>query len=295
MVRNYKLDNLRALAILIVVVGHSLILYDPSWGLISTSVTYEPFRILKSVINVIQMPLFFSLSGFLFFWSVNKHSFKQLASGKIKRLLIPFIIILLLYTDPIKIFLNVSGFESVSPLAIDHLHLMNLGHLWFIPVLFACFLLSYYPARIEKNTYQLIFFGIFLILSVVSSKLPQEFQISNISHYLVYFYFGFLLNRYNLLKLLNGFPKIVILSALAGILVVCMFIPTYLSAPLVVCSISLIYFLIPERSFGFANLIAATSFGIYLLHSPLVYITYTYLAEANPWIVFGINACIWGG
>lgn len=59
MEREYKIDNLRAIAILLVVLGHSIIIYDPNWGLISSEVECMPFMYLKKMINLVQMPLFF--------------------------------------------------------------------------------------------------------------------------------------------------------------------------------------------------------------------------------------------
>jgi peptidoglycan/LPS O-acetylase OafA/YrhL len=37
------------------------------------------------------------------------------------------------------------------------------------------------------------------------------------------------------------------------------------------------------------------SFGVYLLHSPLIYVTFTFFAASNPWLVFAINFLIGGG
>ena len=61
-----KIVNLRALAIIIVVIGHSIILYSHKWGLYSTIYNVRFLDILKDWINLIQMPLFLSISGFLF-------------------------------------------------------------------------------------------------------------------------------------------------------------------------------------------------------------------------------------
>lgn len=44
----------------------------------------------------------------------------------------------------------------------------------------------------------------------------------------------------------------------------------------------------------FINKIASNSFGIYLLHSPLVYITYSKLNNGNPVIVILINFFVFG-
>ena len=62
--RNSKITNMRALAILLVVLGHSIILYDSSWGLYSTDNVCGILETVKHFINVIQMPLFYSISGY---------------------------------------------------------------------------------------------------------------------------------------------------------------------------------------------------------------------------------------
>ena len=67
-----KIVNLRALAIIIVVIGHSIILYSHKWGLYSTIYNVRFLDILKDWINLIQMPLFLSISGFLFARSYKK-------------------------------------------------------------------------------------------------------------------------------------------------------------------------------------------------------------------------------
>lgn len=56
--------TIRAIAIMLVVFGHSIILYSSAWNLYETSVQAPVLDHLKNVINVLQMPLFFSVSGF---------------------------------------------------------------------------------------------------------------------------------------------------------------------------------------------------------------------------------------
>ena len=137
-----KLTNLRALAILIVVLGHSIILYDPNWTIFMPPKEYKPFMILKQIINLIQMPLFYSISGYLYFWTVNRKDFKTITKNKIYRVLIPFVLVLFLYCNPFKHYLNVPGYESYSRLLHNNFLLMDLGHLWFLPVLFFLFILN---------------------------------------------------------------------------------------------------------------------------------------------------------
>lgn len=61
-----KITNLRAIAIFLVVFGHSIIIYSSEWNLYYTQNTCVFFDYLKRVINLIQMPIFFAISGFLF-------------------------------------------------------------------------------------------------------------------------------------------------------------------------------------------------------------------------------------
>lgn len=56
--------SIRAIAILLVAFGHSIILYSSSWSLYETSVQSQVLDHLKNIINMLQMPLFFSVSGF---------------------------------------------------------------------------------------------------------------------------------------------------------------------------------------------------------------------------------------
>ena len=63
---DYKITRLRCLAIVIVVLGHSIILYDPQWGLYQTSHTVDLLMWIKRIINAFQMPLFLFLSGYCF-------------------------------------------------------------------------------------------------------------------------------------------------------------------------------------------------------------------------------------
>lgn len=72
--RRDDITNVRALAIFLVVLGHSIILYSSAWGYYPTERKSILLDNLKFLINGIQMPLFFSLSGFCFLWSWNRSS-----------------------------------------------------------------------------------------------------------------------------------------------------------------------------------------------------------------------------
>lgn len=87
-----QLSNIRALAIFLVVLGHSIILYSSSWNLYETTVSAPLLDVLKRIIDIPQMPLFFSLSGYLFVFSHQRsRGFWQLLKNKFLRLLVPYL------------------------------------------------------------------------------------------------------------------------------------------------------------------------------------------------------------
>lgn len=103
----------------------------------------ELLATLKYIINIIQMPLFFSLSGYLFYGSVNKYSLKTIIAKKNKRLIIPYIFICFLWMDPIKFILKVPHYEidCLGTIIKHQIIGLNNGHLWFLYTLFAIFIL----------------------------------------------------------------------------------------------------------------------------------------------------------
>ena len=76
--KNFLIDNLRAFAIVIVVFGHSIILYSSQWALYTTSIECLLLDNIKKVINIIQMPLFFLCPDFVFFIQLKEKSCMKL-------------------------------------------------------------------------------------------------------------------------------------------------------------------------------------------------------------------------
>lgn len=117
---DYKIVRLRCLAILFVVFGHSIILYDPQWGLYSSIYSVAPLMELKHIINTFQMPLFLMLAGFCFFYSISKRDYKDIKNilggviGKVKRLLVPFVVIALFWMIPIRLICSYAAWDGLN-------------------------------------------------------------------------------------------------------------------------------------------------------------------------------------
>lgn len=152
--KNLKIVNIRAIAIIIVVFGHSIILYSPSWGMYNTVNKVYLFEILKQIINVVQMPIFFSLSGYLFYKTISKdNKFLKFLKLKFNRLILPFIFTAIFWMIPIKKVINYSNYNDISLIEILKLVLTgkDAGHLWYLPTLFLIFLIMYFLCLFLKK------------------------------------------------------------------------------------------------------------------------------------------------
>lgn len=85
--RNISIDVNKGLAILLVYLGHSLLYYP-----ISLSSMYDWCAVLDKCITSFNMPLFFMISGFLF-WGTKRDSL-EIISNKFKRLMIPYLCVM---------------------------------------------------------------------------------------------------------------------------------------------------------------------------------------------------------
>ncbi len=293
--RDNKIVNIRALAIIIVVLGHSIILYSTSWGFYQSVNKVIFLDKVKNIINLFQMPLFFSISGYLLYYQLNKNiEFKEFLIKKAKRLLIPFIIFGIFWMIPIKLLVNYPNYENLKfyQIVLKLLTGNDTGHLWYLPTLFLIFLLVVFIKKyfIKKSDILLIIF--LFIISYFSSKFEINNYVKQTLFYSFYFYLGTLINKYQKTNL-NIF--ILIILMILNILLFKYFsylrIFEYILSGLIII---LIYKIMPSRSCNIVNLISENSYGIYLLHSPLIYLTFTYLKDSNPLLVVFINFLVFG-
>ena len=70
-VKNYKIGNMRAFAIFLVILGHSSILYT-GWAVMETTRIIPNISVLKNFINILEMPIFMAISGYLFYYTITK-------------------------------------------------------------------------------------------------------------------------------------------------------------------------------------------------------------------------------
>ncbi len=305
--RLYKIDNIRAFAIILVVLGHSIILYSSNWDIYSTNVSVPFLDMIKNIIDIIQMPLFFSLSGYLFCYTYNKNiKIKNLIFNKFIRLLIPYLIIYFCYLLPIRYCINYPEYNNLNVLLLFHNFLFSsdVGQLWFLPALFCIFVLCKIILSVINKFSD--YLDIFLMI-IAGCLYLEGYHIAlnyppflNAFNYIIWFSLGYLLCfRKKLLDKLyyNNVFKITLL--LINIFMIIIYL----------CSENItVFFYLCLRSLCIVNVfefisnvnntllfkISKNSFGIYLFHSPLIYITFSLIPNASPILIVFVNFIVFG-
>lgn len=303
-VREQSVSNIRALTILLVVLGHSIIIYSNKWGLYSTEKTSVLFDVLKDYINVIQMPIFFMVSGYLLYYSTKSGkelSFMKLIKDKFYRLLVPFLTFSLVWLLPIRMLINYPKYQELNLWQIittKILSLQDIGHLWFLPSLFLMFISAFFILRLRKLiNKQIVVIDVFiciclLVISYLSGNIVIEI-LRQTAYYFCFFIFGFMINEYK--ETITSFYKK--LRILFIIFTLMLFVVSGRYSPLGwVVNPALFTVMYFELNFKakFIDDISKNSFGIYLFHSPLCYISFAFFSEINPLLMAFVNFVLFG-
>ncbi|WP_049181736.1 acyltransferase family protein [Lacticaseibacillus paracasei] len=309
--------NIRALAIILVVFGHSIIIYSSAWGIYQSSNQVQLLNGIKSLINLVQMPLFISVSGFLFANNYITKSIKKVLKQKAERILIPYVVFFWFWMIPMRFLVGYYNHINVRPsfkYLIFNSFIMGQdnGHLWFLPCLFFCFPIGYYVfqyfdkikfSMLVKSIFSVLFFWFVSMGAYVLGDFISFMPLHDLGEQFIWFFLGFVVRRnvdvirniqikYKLGTTVLG----VVLGGLSvsGIISQVRFLIVF-SSMVSILLVLLAYTIISNRSKNIMNRLAADSFGIYLFHSPLVYVTYTCIPNASPFIVVFLNFVVFGG
>lgn len=306
---------IRVFTILIVVLGHSMIVYSSNWSTFEMQLGSTFFDNLKVYIDIFQMPLFIFISGYIYHFNrieMGKYQNKnRFIKGKFIRLIIPYFSVAILYVIPIRFIIDYNGYQGKSfiELLVNNVVLgKDIGHLWFLPSIFTIFVIFYLFERFIFKFPLMIGILFFVGISTLSGFLPAVFFIQKSFNYLLYFYVGFKIRALVQDKESMGNPFIII--ALFGL----QFIGVWFSIAIAgqnsaalnglilifnkfgsLSSILFFYLLFNKVSIKKESLadnklikyIDKESFQIYLFHSPIVYIILYFIQDyvINPFIV----------
>lgn len=174
---------IRPILILSIVVGHAFAIYSGAWEAPEDVVHVNLYEKLNPLFINFQLAAFVFVSGYLFGLKKNKVNETGFVMQKFKRLMIPALLFGLIYY-----FCFIFDKNEFSLFSCIVKLLGGIGHLWFLPMLFWCFVVTWLLRNCRINQWVL---GILLIMMSLL-PMPIPVGIGNMLHYLIYFYAGML-------------------------------------------------------------------------------------------------------
>ena len=164
-------------------------------------------------------------------------------------------------------------------------------------LLFIIMILSIFLYMKHNKVFDIFLFVLFFILNLLSYHFKTYFF--HVFYYFIFFYIGYCLHKYNI----HPQKKIWILIPYLVIAIIFKLnhLPNILNNIFIL--ILQIIFVVVIFNIDFKNLgslsfisnIASQSFGIYLFHSPLIYITFSKYPNLSPFLMVFINFVLFGG
>ena len=184
---------IRNILIILLVFYHAFAIYSGAWAPIQGFPEVPVYWWLDKLSYAFMLELFVFVSGYVFGYQVrvkgeSKLQAKDLFWGKFKRLMIPCIVFSLLYilllgdiTQPIQKTLY-GLFDGV-------------GHMWFLPMLFWCFVGMWIIEKIHLKPKWSV---PLLIIASLGSFLPLPLRMGTAMYFMVFFYVGYVIQRNNI-------------------------------------------------------------------------------------------------
>lgn len=203
--RNVLLDIVKGIAISLVIVGHVI-----QCGMVEINFFENKLFIL---IYSFHMPLFMLVSGYLFYFSMQKHSNREILINRILKLLYAIFI-----WGTISFIIHLaSGTKILGGTFIDGtlnylLYLVN--YLWFLwAIIFASLTLLFAEKVIKNKTVNIIFLS---VLNIVLMIVPDFYGAASACKYMMpYFILSFYFAKYMPRLKLNKNKNLIIFAACA--------------------------------------------------------------------------------
>lgn len=302
--------NLRVVAILAVIFGHSTTIYWYNWTDYRTTQEAPVFAHVGNLAMLV-LGLWMLISGFCVGFTLRgKKRFKDFFIKRFSRLVIPYWLVALIWMIPIRLLIEYPGYEGQSFLYILWKNIFlgyDNGQLWYLPTLFFYSLIAWFiNFCLKKFKWADIFaFAISVMMLIIYTKytwhgasLMRSPTLSPFFLYFSFFMLGFILfNHEATIRKYITKPLLVVGFVLMLIAIGFMYMGrggTFVQLIAVWLCLVVIFFLMPNKSNKFTRTLAEVSLGVYLFHEPLAFISYTYWPDINPLLMVSINFFIWG-
>ncbi|WP_297712635.1 acyltransferase [Clostridium sp.] len=297
-----SINILKTLAIILVILGHAANGFSGGWKFSSINDS-EFIKGIYVYIYSFHMPLFIASSGFLYMEGIIKGKYSnnyEFIKKKFKYLIVPYFIVAIFFVIPIRLIIgyyenNISYIILIKNLLINLFTVRDIGHLWFLPVLFMIFLI-FNLLKICFFVNKFIVLIVLIIINLLSYYIPGIGIVRLLLQLLIYFYFGILLRLYYeklnwqrfdiaiilviiqiiLLYLNNNIINLRIINNIFVILIsvvgICIFIILANNICISKCLFT------KSRTWRF---IYNNGFNMYLFHEPLMYIFMSVMFDMN--------------
>lgn len=267
--QNSLVNVVRCFFIFSVVAAHSAIPIES----LSENLLVSVIRNLWDIISIYGVAGFFIISGYLY--TFEKRTLKDIMFRKWKSIVVPWLFCgLLIYM------LCQYNLQTSTLLFLVKFVLGYGSYLYYLPILFSMYIIFYFI----KDSNFFICLGIGLgVLSIVLTQLqiytPLFTDFLNIFNWIVYFAFGILVGKLNLLERIKSKTVMLISLVLTIILVTIDYyldVKTYFNIMALFTNLTVVCFFFSVCSTEkinknrFLNTIGNYSFSIYLLHMPVV-------------------------
>lgn len=182
---------IRLILVVLLVYYHAFAIYSGGWEPISGYPSIKLYWWLGKLSYAFLLESFVFVSGYVFGFQVRTKGYSKikiipLIWGKFKRLIVPSICFSVFYVLLFKDFKS----QPISVLLYDIIS--GVGHLWFLPMLFWCFLLIWVIEKLKLNS--AVVLSVLLLLSIVP-QVPIPFQLNHTFYYMFFFYVGYRLQK----------------------------------------------------------------------------------------------------
>lgn len=202
---------IRLVLILLLVLYHAFAVYCGAWDMPEGVTSVKAYWWIASLAYSFMLETFVFLSGYVYGFQVRTKyngaiDFRSTVVNKSKRLLIPSVFFSILYI----LCFNLRKDVGITQYVYDVLN--GAGHMWFLPMLFWCFVALFIVEKLHLSAKTV------LILALAASMLSLftlPFRISSAAYYFLFFYIGYVLQRFDVQVVLKIKPKTVLLFAVS--------------------------------------------------------------------------------
>lgn len=197
--RNSALDLIKGIAIILVVFGHS-IQYGSGEEFYSSKAYFEHWFF--QLIYSFHMPLFMLVSGYLFYYTAEKYSTKELLISRFTKLVFPIFVwsTILFCIQSLHVYQPEGNPDAIQ--LIKEYITITVNNLWFIWAVFYCSMAVIIVKKFFKDN-TLVYGAIGLIMLVT----PDIYNLNLYKYMYPYFILAYLFNKYRPILRLSQLPK----------------------------------------------------------------------------------------